>query len=158
MKEVIDHVLQLVCQPKACPSHVDAVYARKCVLFILRTVIGGTLGEKAQIAAAKEICMIVVKHMNAIDVSNENSQSSSETSLQHHVIVCSLHELSCLVQSLGTSAAPLVSEPASGKIQVSVCLFCKTNLFMLRCSGASYQCSYTSIICCGTVCGSLVFE
>ena len=66
LAEFLSHVLGLVGNPRACPSHVDAVYARKCVLFILRSVIGGVLGEKAQIAAAKEICQVVVKQMNAI--------------------------------------------------------------------------------------------
>ena len=62
----LDHVLELVSNPRATPTHVDAVYARKCVSFIMRSVIGGLLGEKAQIAAAKEICKIIIKQMNAI--------------------------------------------------------------------------------------------
>ena len=62
----LNHVLDLVANPKATPTHVDAVYARKCVLFIMRSVIGGLLGEKAQIAAAKEICQIIIKQMNAL--------------------------------------------------------------------------------------------
>ena len=53
--EFLSHVLGLVSNPRACPTHVDAVYARKCVNFILRQVIGGILSEKAQITAAKEI-------------------------------------------------------------------------------------------------------
>lgn len=62
----LNHVLDLVANPKATPTHVDAVYARKCVLFIMRCSIGGLLGEKAQIAAAKEICQIIIKQMNAV--------------------------------------------------------------------------------------------
>ena len=64
--EFLSHILHLVANPRASPSHVDAVYARKCVLFILRSLIGGTLGEKAQISAAKEICQIIVRQMNAL--------------------------------------------------------------------------------------------
>lgn len=60
------HVLELVANTRASPSHVDVVYARKCVQFIMRSVIGGMLGEKAQIAAAKEICQIIVKQMNTV--------------------------------------------------------------------------------------------
>lgn len=62
----LNHVLNLVGSPKATPTHVDAVYARKCVLFILRSTIGALLGEKAQIAAAKEISQIIIKQMNAV--------------------------------------------------------------------------------------------
>ena len=62
----LTHVLYLVANPRAAPTHVDAVYARKCVLFIVRSLIGGCLGEKAQIAAAKEICQIIIAQMNAV--------------------------------------------------------------------------------------------
>ena len=62
----LTHVLELVASPRATPSHVDAVYARKCVQFIMRSVIGGMLGEKAQIAAAKEICQVIIKQMNTV--------------------------------------------------------------------------------------------
>ena len=62
----LSHILDLVANSRATPTHVDAVYARKCVLFILRSVIGEMLGEKAQIAAAKEICQIIIKQMNTV--------------------------------------------------------------------------------------------
>jgi len=39
---------------------------------------------------------------------------ATEAALAHHVLVCALHELGCLVQSLGTSSAPLITEPSSG--------------------------------------------
>ena len=66
LPEFLNHVLGLVANPRASPTHVDAVYARKCVLFILRSLIGGILGEKAQISAAKEICQVVIKQMNTL--------------------------------------------------------------------------------------------
>lgn len=62
----LNHILDLVANPKATPTHVDAVYARKCILFIIRSAIGGLLGEKAQIAAAKEISQVIVKQMNIV--------------------------------------------------------------------------------------------
>lgn len=62
----LNHVLDLVANPKATPTHVDAVYARKCVLFIIRSAVGSLLGEKAQIASAKEICQIIIKQMNSV--------------------------------------------------------------------------------------------
>ena len=64
--EFLSHVLGLVSNPRACPTHVDAVYARKCVNFILRSVIGGILSEKAQLTAAKEICQVIIRQMNAL--------------------------------------------------------------------------------------------
>ncbi|KAL3874425.1 hypothetical protein ACJMK2_037438 [Sinanodonta woodiana] len=116
----LNHVLDLVANPKATPTHVDAVYARKCVQFILRSVIGGLLGEKAQISAAKEICQIIIKQMNLIGEATADavdSKLNSDISGSQHVLVCALHELGCLVLRLGTSASPLVAEPATGIIE-----------------------------------------
>lgn len=59
----LSHVLDLVSQshPKAIQNQMDAIGCRCCVSFILRATVGGLLGEKAQIAAAKEICQAIWK-------------------------------------------------------------------------------------------------
>lgn len=59
----LSHVLDLVSQahPKVYQTQMDAICCRRCVSFILRATIGGLLGEKAQIAAAKEICQAIWK-------------------------------------------------------------------------------------------------
>ena len=59
----LSHILSLVSQshPKATQTQTDAVCGRRCVSFILRATIGGLLGEKAQIAAAKDICQAIWK-------------------------------------------------------------------------------------------------
>lgn len=61
-----NHVLELVANPKAATSHVDAVYSRKCVNFILRRSFGRLLGEKAQFSALKVLSSIVLKQMSSI--------------------------------------------------------------------------------------------
>jgi hypothetical protein len=63
---LIAHVLDLVTNPKAASSHVEAVYSRKCVNFILRGTVDKLLGEGAQAAACKEIAHIILKQMNSI--------------------------------------------------------------------------------------------
>ena len=50
----------------------------------------------------------------SVEAADGKSQSPDLTASQH-VIVCALHELGCLVLRLGTSASPLVAEPATGK-------------------------------------------
>ena len=62
----VNHVLELVANPKAATTHVDAVYSRKCVNFILRRTVGRLLGEKAQFSALKVLSSIVLKQMNSI--------------------------------------------------------------------------------------------
>lgn len=60
------HILDLVANPKSASSHVDAVYSRKCVSFILRSILGQMLSEKAQSSACKELTLIVKKQMSSI--------------------------------------------------------------------------------------------
>lgn len=60
------HILDLVANPKSASSHVDAVYSRKCISFILRSVLGQMLSEKAQSSACKELALIVKKQMSSI--------------------------------------------------------------------------------------------
>ena len=45
----------------------------------------------------------------------DSKSQSPEAAMSQHVLVCALHELGCLIQSLGTSASSLVSEPSAGK-------------------------------------------
>nr|XP_055377450.1 HEAT repeat-containing protein 5B isoform X2 [Condylostylus longicornis] len=107
------HVLDLVANPKAASSHVDAVYSRKCINFILRSITGKMLGEKAQTSACKELIHIIAKQMNSIDFNPENAkESNQETLFSQHLLVCALQELGSLVSGLGTTAHILLSDPS----------------------------------------------
>lgn len=63
---ILAHLSTLVSNPRNATFHVDAVYARKCVNFVLRSLLGSMLGEKAQVAAAKELCLVVIRQMNSL--------------------------------------------------------------------------------------------
>ncbi|XP_065086888.1 HEAT repeat-containing protein 5B isoform X2 [Ochlerotatus camptorhynchus] len=111
MQTFLVHVLDLVANPKAASSHVDAVYSRKCINFILRSVIGKMLGEKAQTSACKELIHIIAKQMNSIDFNPENAKDSNqETLFSQHLLVCALQELGSLVLLLGTTAQNLLTD------------------------------------------------
>uniref|UniRef100_A0A182QPM0 HEAT repeat-containing protein 5B n=1 Tax=Anopheles farauti TaxID=69004 RepID=A0A182QPM0_9DIPT len=111
MQPFLVHVLDLVANPKAASSHVDAVYSRKCINFILRSVIGKMLGEKAQSSACKELIHLIAKQMNSIDFNPENAKDSNqETLFSQHLLVCALQELGSLVLLLGTTAQNLLAD------------------------------------------------
>ncbi|XP_053690583.1 HEAT repeat-containing protein 5B isoform X2 [Sabethes cyaneus] len=111
MQAFLIHVLDLVANPKAASSHMDAVYSRKCTNFILRSVIGKMLGEKAQTSACKELIHIIAKQMNSIDFNPENAKDSNqETLFSQHLLVCALQELGSLVLLLGTTAQNLLTD------------------------------------------------
>ncbi|CAH0402325.1 unnamed protein product [Chilo suppressalis] len=111
MTTFLTHVLDLVANPKAASSHVDAVYSRKCINYILRNTLGKMLGEKAQASACREIIQIVVKQMNSIDFNPENAKDcNQETLFSQHLLVCALTEAGELALQLGTSVQNLIND------------------------------------------------
>ncbi|XP_043536583.1 HEAT repeat-containing protein 5B [Chiloscyllium plagiosum] len=117
----LTHVLELVSHPRATQSHVEAVYSRRCVSFILRATVGSILGEKAQIAAAKDVCQAIAKQMKTVEAvvndANNDKSGAADVSASQHVMVCALQELGSLVQSLSATASPLLQEPTIGLLE-----------------------------------------
>ncbi|XP_037078584.1 HEAT repeat-containing protein 5B-like [Pollicipes pollicipes] len=107
---LIGHILELAASPRAAVTHVDSVYVRKCVLYILHSTLGRMLGEKTQFAACKELVSVVNKQVN-IDATAEAARESPEHN-SHQAIVCALQQLGSLVQGLGTAASNLISDNA----------------------------------------------
>ena len=126
MSVFLGHLAELIASPKATVTHVDAVYSRKCVNFIMRATLGRMLGEKAQGAACKELTHIISKNMNLVDPSSEgggsnggssngnngsNNSSGTADAGSQHVLVCMLQELGSLVVALSTSCSSIVLDP-----------------------------------------------
>ncbi|XP_023083114.1 HEAT repeat-containing protein 5A isoform X4 [Piliocolobus tephrosceles] len=117
----LSHILSLVSQshPKATQIQIDAVCCRRCVSFILRTTIGGLLGEKAQLAVVKDICQAIWKLKKVMDavMSDGNLETrvgSTDVAASQHMLVCALQELGNLIHNLGTTAAPLLQDSSTG--------------------------------------------
>ncbi|XP_060243460.1 HEAT repeat-containing protein 5A isoform X2 [Meriones unguiculatus] len=117
----LSHILSLLSQlnPKATQTQTDAVCCRRCVSFILRATIGGLLGEKAQIAAAKDLCQAIWKLKKVMDAvlsdgNLETRLSSTDVAASQHSLICALQELGNLIHSLGTTAAPLLQDSSTG--------------------------------------------
>lgn len=116
---LLGHILELVSHPKATQTQIDAICCRRCVSFILRATVGCLLGEKAQIAAAKEICQAVGKQKRAVDAALSDSNmeikvGTMDISASQHVLVCALQELGSLIQGLDSTAAPLLLDSTAG--------------------------------------------
>uniref|UniRef100_A0A8C2G6A0 HEAT repeat-containing protein 5A n=1 Tax=Cyprinus carpio TaxID=7962 RepID=A0A8C2G6A0_CYPCA len=103
----------------------DAVSCRCCVSFILRATVGTLLGEKAQIAAAKEICQLISKQKRVVDAAlhegnMETRVSPAEVAASQHVLVCALFELGSLLQDLSSTAAPLLQDTSIGMLDTVI--------------------------------------
>lgn len=112
LNKVLAHVLELVSHPKAAASHVDAVYSRRCVGYIMQILLGKMLGEKAQLNACKDILAIVDKLMNTLELSPENAKDSGanqETMYSQHLLVVALQELGMIsCRNLNVSSSNLL--------------------------------------------------
>ncbi|CAF0968829.1 unnamed protein product [Rotaria sordida] len=102
----INHILELAGNPRSSTSHVDAVYSRKCITFILRSVIGSRLGEKAQFAAAKEYATIITRYTTPQLITNNiNSSTTSTNDLHISTGSSSLNSsTNSMIQSYGSSS------------------------------------------------------
>jgi HEAT repeat-containing protein 5 len=146
---VLQHLLDLAAQPRAAPTHVDAVYSRQCIAFVLRSLLGKMLGEKQQCAACKELATIIHKHMNSIDPNPENAKDSStqETVFSQHLLVCALQELGSLVKSLGSSASALLADQGAGVIDCAIAVLLHPSQAARLAAAWSLQSMATAVPC-----------
>ncbi|XP_022085919.1 HEAT repeat-containing protein 5B-like [Acanthaster planci] len=107
----LERVLDIVANPRCTPTHVDAVYLRRCITFILRSTLGDMLGEKAQVSCCKQLCGLITNYMNTVAEPSEGSGHTQDNSNTQHVLICAMQELGSLVKSLSTCASTLVTEP-----------------------------------------------
>ncbi|NXQ10882.1 HTR5A protein, partial [Peucedramus taeniatus] len=155
----LSHILDLVSQshPKAVQSPVDAIGCRRCVSFILRATVGGLLGEKAQIAAAKEICQAIWKLKKVVDAAMsdgnlETKINTTDVTASQHVLVCALQELGSLIYGLGTTAAPLLQDSSTGVLEAVISVILHPSIsvrltaaWCLRCVAVALP-SYVSLL------------
>lgn len=59
-------LMELVGDTRVSQNLAEAVCCRRCVSYILRASVCGLLGEKAQIAVAKELCLAISKQKAAV--------------------------------------------------------------------------------------------
>ncbi|KAL8169274.1 UNVERIFIED_CONTAM: HEAT repeat-containing protein 5A [Gekko kuhli] len=119
---LLSHLLELVSQshPKAIQSQMDVICSRRCISFILRATVGGLLGEKAQIATAKEICQIIWKLKKVVDAAMSDSNVETRVGTtdvigSQHMLICALEELGNLMHGLGTTAAPVLQDSSTDR-------------------------------------------
>uniref|UniRef100_A0A8C3B713 HEAT repeat containing 5A n=1 Tax=Cairina moschata TaxID=8855 RepID=A0A8C3B713_CAIMO len=155
----LSHILDLVSQshPKAIQSQMDAIGCRRCVSFILRATVGGLLGEKAQIAAAKEICQAIWKLKKVVDAAMSDSNletriMTADVTASQHVLVCALQELGSLIHGLGTTAAPLLQDSSTGVLEAVISVILHPSIsvrltaaWCLRCIAVALP-SYVSLL------------
>ncbi|XP_068195506.1 HEAT repeat-containing protein 5A isoform X2 [Antennarius striatus] len=118
-------LMELASHGRATQTPGDTAVTRRCVSFILRSTLGGMLGEKAQTNAAKQLCLVVAAQKRAVDAAMtdgnvETRGSSVDVSASQHVLVCCLLELGRLIEGLGSTAAPLLADSSTALLDTVV--------------------------------------
>ena len=83
IRVILSHVLELANNTKSGSSHTESVCCRNCVVFILSTVLGRMLREKAQLAACKELVTILAKSSAAADKEESLTKMATSSRLQN---------------------------------------------------------------------------
>ncbi|XP_028994426.1 HEAT repeat-containing protein 5A isoform X2 [Betta splendens] len=118
-------LMELASHSRATQTSGDAVLTRCCVCFILRSTLGSLLSEKAQTNAARHLCFAVASQKRAIDAALadgnvETRVSSTDLAASQHILTCCLLELGRLVQGLGSTAAPLLTDGSTALLDTVV--------------------------------------
>ncbi|KAM4662617.1 HEAT repeat-containing protein 5A [Discoglossus pictus] len=116
--EILSYIMELVSHPKATQTPTEAACSQRCISYILRTTLGELLGEKAQLAATREICEVIRRLMKNVDavLSDSNMETrfcTMDVSASQHVLVCALQELGDLILGLGTTVASLLRDSSA---------------------------------------------
>lgn len=160
---IVTHLLELLANSKSTPSHVEAVYSRKCISFVMESIINSLLGEASQLEIAKILIIAVSKQMENI---NKSDASTSDVQSSQHIISTALYQLSSVVLRLGTTSMTLITDPIPVNIAKSI-MFTETLFsvllhpsqaarltaaWCLRCTATAVPAQLTALIdiCTGT--------
>jgi len=99
---VFNHLLELLPNLKAS-THMDAVYSRRCVFYILLTL-SKSLSEKAQIQSIK----VLITILNKYRLQQQQNENSTETVKE--LLVCILIVIGCIFEDLSTCSTSFLNE------------------------------------------------
>nr|XP_056706825.1 HEAT repeat-containing protein 5A [Euleptes europaea] len=157
---LLSHLLDLVSQshPKAIQSQMDVICSRRCISFILRATVGGLLGEKAQIATAKEICQAIWKLKKVLDAAMsdcnvETRVGTADVIGSQHMLICALEELGNLMHGIGTTAAPVLQDSSAGVLDAVISIILHPSIsvqlaaaWCLSCIAVALPCFLTPLL------------
>jgi hypothetical protein len=109
---IFNHLLLLLSHQKAISSHIDAVYSRKCIAFILRWILTRLLSESSQLQGAKIITGLISQVVTTLVGTGSGTESGQHEGPQamQHVLSCAFVELGFIICQLGTAALSLVTD------------------------------------------------
>uniref|UniRef100_A0A3Q0KPG9 HEAT repeat-containing protein 5B n=1 Tax=Schistosoma mansoni TaxID=6183 RepID=A0A3Q0KPG9_SCHMA len=79
LSTILTHLMNLLLVPRATPTHVEAIYARQCIQYLLGTVFRHLLSESIQLVAISELIKILVYHLQHLQNLHVNEYSMNDS-------------------------------------------------------------------------------
>ena len=109
----VQHLLDLLVSLKTNTTHMDALFSRRCVFFVLNSLCK-RLSERAQLNAIKVLVSLIAKYKSVDSHGDSSSEVSTTAStnadLHQHVLICILLQMGCIFDDLGTCATNLLND------------------------------------------------
>lgn len=142
---LLNHLFEMLTNPKAVSTHLDAIHSRRCITFIIKLLIGTYITEKGQFLAIKELVRIIsqyaqIGHLNSKAANTkftdtDKTASTTDIQLAQHVLVVSLLELGTLINQLGASCLSILNDSQLCLVE-NVCLVINHPAHVVRLSSA----------------------
>ncbi|TKR87612.1 hypothetical protein L596_011984 [Steinernema carpocapsae] len=103
----------------------EAVFLRRCLLYVFRSTLDVLLSEQAQISVCKHFGALINEYINNFDYNPDPGVErvlGVEAHSSAQATIISLLELSCLVRQIGTTVMPLFVEASGIMEPIFACL------------------------------------
>ena len=116
MSFLLKHLLELLVHPKAATSHPESVFSRRCVSFIISSLLSKQLCEKSQAQAVREVVRIVNQNLangsagTEVGSSGVEKDQPGQNATNQHLVICAMDVMSFLVEGCGSSVNLLLND------------------------------------------------
>ncbi|CAH8516770.1 unnamed protein product [Schistosoma bovis] len=111
LSTILTHLVNLLLVPRATPTHVEAIYARQCIQYLLGTVFRHLLSESIQLVAISELIKILVYHLQYLQNLHVNEYSMNDGDVFQQIFSSSSSSVTPTLNNNGNTNEPSDSLP-----------------------------------------------
>ncbi|VDP00015.1 unnamed protein product [Schistosoma curassoni] len=111
LSTILTHLVNLLLVPRATPTHVEAIYARQCIQYLLGTVFRHLLSESIQLVAISELIKILVYHLQYLQNLHVNEYSVNDGDVFQQIFSSSSSSVTPTLNNNGNTNEPSDSLP-----------------------------------------------
>ncbi|VDP57509.1 unnamed protein product [Schistosoma mattheei] len=111
LSTILTHLMNLLLVPRATPTHVEAIYARQCIQYLLGTVFRHLLSESIQLVAISELIKILVYHLQYLQNLHVNEYSMNDGDVFQQIFSSSSSSVTPTLNNNGNTNEPSDSLP-----------------------------------------------